>query len=129
MTNKQRKHKSKYPNYTELIWKIIQLKALGVSYKGIHDELGVPASTAHNWVCYWEKIPHNSFTLLKVIGEDYLSNPNITDRDKATILSWVQKNAKVLAEDTGRYYSLRQENDIAKRETSPIGDWKEDIWQ
>ena len=125
MTNK--KHRSKYANYSELVWKIIKMKAEGLSYKGIQTRLRIPASTAHNWVCYWEKIPHNSFTLLKVIEEDYLSNPSITDKDKSIILSWVRKNTEKLVADRGRYYSLRQENDIAKRETSPIGDWKEDF--
>ncbi len=105
------------------IEQLINLRLLGVSYREIERRFGIPHSTAHYRVSRHKNVNKNN--LYKIVTEEYLKSNQYSERDKKTIEGWLFKaKDSILNEDANdNYYTLKEEQNKAIRDTSPIDCW------
>lgn len=116
---------------------LAELHIGGMSYSEMERTLGVPHSTAHTRVTKYlkhqgQRRTHNTFNLAQAITSDYLNENaargvRLSRRQRAEVQQWLSANHQRLASIEGTFYSLNQEGNISRRETSGAGDWSEDI--
>ncbi|TFI51003.1 helix-turn-helix domain-containing protein [Mastigocladus laminosus UU774] len=104
---------------------LLELHLQGWSFRRIARQFGLHHSTVYRRVT--RRAKHNANNLFRALKEDYIDSKTTSEQDKVLIKDWLRQNLHTLANSDGTFYSGRQENNLSVRDTSPIGDWKDDL--